>query len=345
LADYSLLSDRLSAQPTRGDAAGGAAAAKTARTVKQPPGRSAIVRCVTRPPTQADYAQRVLRVLVHVQHHLDGALDLDALAAIACFSPFHFHRVFKGMVGESVKQHVRRLRLERAAQRLKWSDEPVVTIAFEAGYETHEAFTRAFRAAFGRSPSEFRAASDPSLRIEAPSRVHYVAADAAMAFVPIDQEKHEMDVEIRTLAPLRVAFIRHVGPYDQVGRTWERLTDWVGGHCLFGPETRFLAACWDDPEVTPPDKIRYDACVSMSEPVQPSGEVGVQQLGDGRYAVALHEGPYTTLSHSYETLLAGIFARNGLEPGDPPSLEFYLNDPDSTEPEDLLTEIWMPIRD
>src|SRR5262245_8168875 len=106
--------------------------------------------------TLRDYQERILRVLVHIQCHLDHALDLEKLAAIAHFSPYHFHRVFRGMVGEPVKEHVRRLRLERAAGQLKATDRAVTQIAFDAGYETHEAFTRAFRATFEESPIEFR---------------------------------------------------------------------------------------------------------------------------------------------------------------------------------------------
>ena len=95
--------------------------------------------------TRQDYAERIIRVLVHIQQNLDDDLPLEKLARLAFFSPFHFHRVFRGMVGESVKSHIRRLRLERAAMRLKQSEMAVTAIAFEAGYETHESFTRAFR--------------------------------------------------------------------------------------------------------------------------------------------------------------------------------------------------------
>ncbi len=95
--------------------------------------------------TRSDYAGRVLRVLTHIQEHLDAPLVLSDLAALAHFSPFHFHRVFRGMVGESVLQHVRRLRLERAAMQLKTTADSVTSIALDAGYEAHEAFTRAFR--------------------------------------------------------------------------------------------------------------------------------------------------------------------------------------------------------
>src|SRR5215470_14455260 len=114
-----------------------------------------------RDTTIQDYQSRILKVLVHIQKSLDSPVSLEELAAIAHFSPCHFHRIFRGMVGESVKEHVRRLRLERAAHGLKLGDEPVTRIAFEAGYETHESFTRAFGAMFGESPSRFRRTRRP----------------------------------------------------------------------------------------------------------------------------------------------------------------------------------------
>ncbi len=105
--------------------------------------------------TQRDYRERIIRVLVHIQQHLDEELTLAELADIACFSAFHFHRVFRGMVGEPLGEHIRRIRLERAASRLRFGQQPVLQIALDAGYETHESFTRAFRVLFGKSPSEF----------------------------------------------------------------------------------------------------------------------------------------------------------------------------------------------
>lgn len=107
-----------------------------------------------RETTLRDYKERLLRVLVHIQQRLDEPLPLAGLAQLACLSPHHFHRVFTGMLGESVASHIRRLRLERAATNLKLSNQPIVQIALAAGYETHEAFTRAFRVAFGVSPTQ-----------------------------------------------------------------------------------------------------------------------------------------------------------------------------------------------
>src|SRR5262249_26256763 len=103
--------------------------------------------------TEQDYRERIVRTLVYIQGRLDEELELAELAGVAAFSPFHFHRIFRGLVGESVKEYVRRLRLERAARCLKQESRPVTEIALQAGFETHESFTRAFTAMFGESPS------------------------------------------------------------------------------------------------------------------------------------------------------------------------------------------------
>ena len=296
-----------------------------------------------KPTTRRDYQERLLRVLVHVQAHLDEPLRLDDLARLAHFSPFHFHRIFRGMVGESVKQHVRRLRLERAAIQLKTGKRSVTEIAFTAGYEAHEAFTRAFRSSFGCSPTQYRSNRPTTDRIASKTGVHF-SASAEVPGLRTPEEEIPMDVQIKTTGAMRVAFLRHAGPYDSVGETWERLMDWAGAECLFGPDTHYLGACYDDPEVTAPDKIRYDACVTVDETVKPTGDIGVQTIAGGRFAVVLHEGPYEKLGETYAALLGRWFPTQHIEPSDPPCLEFYLNDPESTDPEDLLTEIRVRIR-
>jgi AraC-like DNA-binding protein len=144
--------------------------------------------------TELDYSQRLVRVLVHVHEHLDDPLPLDDLAAIAHFSPFHFHRIFSGMIGESVAQHVRRLRLERAALRLQHTQQPITHIAFDAGYENHESFTRAFKNAFDRTPSAYRAELRSTPCIAAPTDTHFVVERAPRSFSPVqhnDKERHD----------------------------------------------------------------------------------------------------------------------------------------------------------
>lgn len=295
-----------------------------------------------RSETEQTYQERILRVLMHIQNHLDEALLLDELAAVAHFSPYHFHRVFQGMVGETVMAHIRRLRLERAAVRLELSDQLIARIAFDAGFETHEAFTRAFRAMFGESPSRFRELRQSVTPLPVPSGVHYTSDGVLATFTPL-QGGPPVDVTIKQLDEQRVAFMRHVGPYHEVGPTWERLCMWAGQKGLMGPNVRMLGICHDNPEITPPDKIRYDACIVVDSSLQAEGEVGVQTVAGGEYAIVVHKGPYENLTQTYMQLYGQWLPSQGREIRSSPCFEVYLNDPQSTPPEELLTEINVPL--
>jgi AraC family transcriptional regulator len=293
--------------------------------------------------TEAAYQERILRVLLHVQEHLDEDLPLAELARVAHFSPYHFHRVFRGMVGESVKEHVRRLRLERAAQRLKRGDQPVTRIALDAGYETHESFTRAFAAMFGAPPSRFREASRAPAFRKVPSGVHFVTEGALTGFRPTRTGDPPMDVRIETVPRRRVAFMRHVGPYRQVGATWGKLMAWAGPRGLVGPWTTAIGVAHDDPEVTPPDKVRYDACITVDDSFAPEGDVGVQEVGGGEYAITTHRGPYERVGQTIAGLCGEWLPASGREPRSAPCLSVHRNFPPQTRPEDLLTDIYLPL--
>lgn len=287
--------------------------------------------------TEQDYQQRIVRTLAHIQQHLDGELDLDQLAGVAAFSPFHFHRIFRALVGESPKEHVRRLRLERAARRLKQQDAPVTEIALEAGFEAHESFTRAFGAMFGVAPSDYRIAHRPLP--EHASRTHF--EDIAGYRLPECGEP--IPVEVREIAPLKIAYLRHVGPYSQVGAAWGRLMSWAGARGLLGGSMRLIGIVHDDPEVTPVDKIRYDAALVVNGAVQPEAEIGVREISGGAYAVLTHRGPYETLGKTYQGFFAGWLPKSGRDAADKEEFEEYLNSPMNAKPEDFLTRIHVPL--
>jgi len=294
--------------------------------------------------TLNDYKQRMLRVLVHIQRNLDDAISLEELAAVAAFSPYHFHRIFRGMVGESVKEHIRRLRLERAALRLKHGGLSITRIALEAGYESPEAFTRAFRAGLGVSPSGFRARKGIGSAQGSSRHVDYREGGVIMDFEPVTPGGEPMDVQLKELAPIRVAFIRHTGPYNECGAAWAKLCMQLGKEGLLGGDARLLGLCHDDPEVTPADKIRYDACCTVGEDFQPFGDIGVTVIDGGAYAMTTHFGPFEQLSDTYAQLFGVWLPRSGHEPRSLPCLEFYLTDPENTEPEDYVTDIYIPLQ-
>ena len=289
--------------------------------------------------TGQDYHQRIVRTLVYVQRHLDEELELASLASVAAFSPFHFHRVFRGLVGESVKEHVRRLRLERAARRLKQQDDPIAQIALEAGFETHESFTRAFGMMFGASPSSYRAGHQPL-----PESTSGTRLDDVSAYRPSDYGE-PLPVEVKTLPPMQIAFLRHTGPYSQVGATWGRLMSWAGMRGWLGPGMRMIGIVYDDSEVTPAGKVRYDAAVVLTGPAQTEGEFGVREIPGGTYAVFTHRGSYETLATAYQRFFGGWLPNSGRELRDDEAFEEYLDSPMTAKPEDLLTRIHVPLRD
>ncbi len=284
--------------------------------------------------TVESYHERLNRVLVLLESRLDEPVSLEDLARAAHLSPYHFHRVFTGMVGEPVAAYQRRLRLQRAAQQLALGGRPVTDIALAAGYESHEAFTRAFKAAFGETPSAYRkraAAGDRSL------------AGALRPVFPTNLGRSDMEASIVQLPARRVAFVRHVGPYADCGAAWEKLCAWAGPRGLLGPQTQFIGVCHDDPETTPPDKVRYDACITAPDAAAPEGEVGVQELAGGDFARTVHQGPYENLSATYNALCGQWIPAQGREMRHAPSLEVYLNTPDRTPPQDLRTEVLVPL--
>jgi AraC family transcriptional regulator len=292
--------------------------------------------------TYQDYSERMLKVLVFIQQHLDEDVLLEELAEVACFSPYHFHRIFRGMVGESVKGYVRRLRLERAAQRLKNSVRSVTDIAFEAGYEAHESFTRAFGDMFGHSPRAYRNShqrpkdTSPALNAQAKDTLEHLMGR--------ESRSTNMKVEIVEMKPVQLAYVRHVGPYNQCARAWETLCTWAGPRGLLAPGCQFMGLCYDDPDVTPGERIRYDACISVDEAVNPEGEIGTQKLEGGLYAMTTHIGPYEKLSTVYAQVCGQWMPAQGYEIPSRPSIEVYQNSPEDTEPEDLITDIHVPLQ-
>ena len=277
--------------------------------------------------TLESYHERMARVVAHIEGHLDEPLPLDDLAAVACFSPYHFHRVFRGMVGESVKEHVRRLRLERAARRLLSGDSTVLALALDAGYETPESFTRAFDALFGLAPSVFRRNGG---KMDAVSKSEKAALPA-------------VEVAVRRLQPLRVAYVRHIGPYDQVGAAWSKLMMWAGPKRLLGPNMVRLGIPHDDPEITPPERLRYDAALAVPDSATGSGEVAIQEVAGGEYAVAIHRGPYDRMGQTYAALCGQWLPASGREARDAPPLEIYRIAFGQAPPEEFVTEICVPL--
>lgn len=279
--------------------------------------------------TQKTYRYRLLQVQLYIQENLDSELTLDELARYAHFSPYHFHRIFRGFVGESVAEYTRRLRMEAAASMLWTTKKSVTEIGLDVGYQTTEAFSRAFRKHYGASPSDFRANHLEELIVkELPG---------------MNETVDTYPVEVKSLPNRHVAFLRHTGPYDEAGPTFGKFLQWAGQNNMFREETVTLGICHDDPDVTEGSKIRFDCCITVDESFSGDGEIQTQELEGGKYAVLRYTGPYTEMGPVYRWFF-GVWMPNAeVEPRNLPAYEIYQNDPENTPPEELVTDICVPI--
>ena len=297
-----------------------------------------------RPRTAIDYHTRINRVLAHICAHLDAELDTQELARIAHLSPFHFHRVFRAMTGETIGGLVRRLRLERASQALR-RGAPLIEIALDAGYGSPEAFSRAFREAFAMTPTAYRAALPPppqnpplplSLRLDLNS--------LALTLEPVHGGT-TMDVRIETLPDRLAVCARHLGPYGGVGQTFRRMYAWAGPAGILDRDTLVMGLSYDSPDTIAPEALRYDVCFSVPRPVDNLPDwVRLDTVGGGRYAIHTLHGSYAGMHAAFRHLLGRWLPASGEEIDDRPCMEIYLNDPSEVPEADLRTELCIPLR-
>jgi AraC family transcriptional regulator len=293
------------------------------------------------PETLQVHRECILRVLRYLQENLERDLSIDELAAVASFSEFHFHRIFREIVGEPVAEHVRRLRLERAALELYYTDRPIKQIADDVGYGSHEAFTRAFVAQFGASPAEYRA------RLAKP----WGSSLADSVFSPAEtagRDPFQINERIRRInivetSSVRVAYMRSVGDYQtELAATWRRFGEWLIPRGIGGPDTRKFNLPLDNPDVTPTEKLRGDCCVEVGEDFTGEGNVGVQTIPGGLCAVAVHVGPWPLVRMAWHWMFNVWLPRSGYRFRQTPAYEIFWN-PGDTPIEQWELHIHVPI--
>ena len=286
----------------------------------------------SRKETETDYRQRISRVIAYIELHLSEPLLLTTLSEVACFSSYHFHRIFTAYVGETVNQYVRRLKLEKAAFSLVYSQKSITDIALDSGYETPSAFNKAFKQQFGSNPSQFKRefANGAFPQLTKPTLITY--------------KETTMNPEIIERKDVKVAAVRRTGPYDQAAQqAWGALCTFAGPRGLLKEDVEYVGVSYDDPAITPAEKLRYDACVSIDEDIDVEGDVEVQTLAGGSYAMFLHKGSYEGLSAVYGEIFGSWLPQSGKKLREVPCFEKYLNSPEQVPPEELMTEIYIGI--
>jgi AraC family transcriptional regulator len=316
---------------------------------------------------RAEYTRRMNRVLNYIDQHLDQPLDLRQLAEVANFSPYHFHRVFAAWMGETLGDYARRRRLEKAAFQL--SCKPAVSVletALATGFGSGEAFSRAFKLKFGCTPTEWRLDTRRRLASQAlPTGGGPADSNLDQVLRKFDQTPQrgiddddisnndqgdsnmnsQMNVNVIDLPAARVAYHRYIGPYGPgIGTFWRTtVAPWIQSHGM--EQQTCYGVAFDDPSITPPDKCRYDACVTVPDDFDAGGSTDIATLPGGRYAVARFEGQPTAIADAWTWITRNWLPESGLQCDDRPCFEmFRLDTVTNPQTGQMVCDICIPVR-
>lgn len=283
--------------------------------------------------------QNILDAIGYIEEHLDEKLDLETLSMVAGYSKYHFCRIFQAYTGEGVMEHITRLRLQRATIKISDKNKNLLNVALECGYQSQSGFIRAFEKMFLRRPKDFRKQQEKNLSIY---------EGLLMG-----------SFEIVNRDDVWVVYSRALGDYDESGdKAWVQLSEESKKACekilsqnpdfslsLTFDNSEILGVCYDNPDTTETDKIRYEACVGVSdETAKLLNGYGMQTktLKGGRFARLIHKGS----NENIKEVWLGFYKRlcdEGYTIRDEPPFEKYVNNPAKTPVDELLTEIYIGV--
>lgn len=274
--------------------------------------------------TQNEYHKSINKVLDYINEHLNKKPDLNTLSQIANVSPFHFHRIFKAIIGENLGEYVQRLRLEYVAGQLKTTELSLSTLAEKTGYNTEQALSKAFKKHFGTPPRVYKLASTHKT----------------------DYSNHKLSPRICEIEHKNLIYIRVIAKYgaqEVYNKAWGKLHQFAANNHLLKESNEWLGISFDDPDTTETNKCRFYACLTIDKPVTPTGKIGCKSIKSGQYAVFTHKGSYRGLNDFYKNIWFGWLPTADYRLRKATFFEKYVTDPDKVKEEDIITEIYIPI--
>jgi AraC family transcriptional regulator len=288
-----------------------------------------------RTDTHSAYLESINKAIAYIEQNSATDIQLKDIATQANLSQYHFHRVFKSITGDTTKNFITRLRLEKAALMLKHSTNEIGLIALDCGYQNHETFTRAFKDYFGLAPIDYRNAIG-QLRLH--KQNEYWASNIDLNTL------HVKGPTIKTIPDLHLAYIRHTGSYEKVGSSFQRLMFWAATHLVLKLKPVTIGIVHDNPDLTAEQHIRFDACVLLSREIKPSGEIGYKKIEGGKFAVFTYQGAYDGFYPVYDYIYNVSLFEKKFVLADKPALEWYVKSPPFYTPENFVTDFYVPVK-
>ena len=288
-----------------------------------------------RTDTKNSYLESINKAIAFIESNSTTDIQLKDIATQANLSQYHFHRVFKSLTGDTTKDFLTRLRLEKAALKLKHSQNDIGQIAFDCGYQNHETFTRAFKEYFRLTPLEYR------------NSIAELTTNKQNEYGKANIDLNALNIQgpvIKTIPDLHLAYIRHTGSYDKVGSSFKKLMFWAATHLVLKLKPVTIGIVHDNPDLTAEQHIRFDACVLLSKEIKPNGEIGYKRIEGGKFAVFTYRGAYEGFHPVYDYIYNVCLFDNKFDLADKPALEWYIKSPPFNKPENFVTDFYVPIK-
>ena len=291
------------------------------------------------------YQCRINRVLDYIERNIEKNFTLNELAEVSGFSPYHFSRVFGGVMGEALFSYIRRLKLEKAKIWLAAVPQKSITdIALDFGFNDSSDFARSFRRAYSVSASRYRKQSNQSQEKEIVKRYNEEKSSNRSEIMDL-----EYQVEVKSVDAMDTIYLRHIGSYVELAKKFQRM---IGKLLSYGQknkwlntETLLLAVYHDNPSITDDENRRTSVCLTVPKGIKAEGEFGQMTLPAGKYAIghfALDDAEQA--ARAWEIMFGQWLPKSGYQPDDRPVFEAYLNDPNTHPQKKHLIDIYLPIK-
>lgn len=281
--------------------------------------------------------ERFNKLLDFLEERFKTSIDIHEIEEISFYSYRNINRIFLALQHETIGQFLKRRKLEKAAQYLKFSDNEISDIALEIGYSDVAAFSKAFKKYFRCTPSRFR--SSYTLQQKITNQI-----------LEESNEKNDslLQFEIETLPTFQMLYLQYQGNYEDIKgieKTWKQLLKYAHKHKLLTEKTIVIGEVLDDDEITESINCRYNAGIILTEAQKTDVKemFKIKEVASQKYAKFIHKGNHESCFETYNTIYAHWMYEVQLEFADAPILEFYLNDEEDTPQEELITEIYIPV--
>ena len=283
---------------------------------------------------EPEYRERINRVIKAIIRNPDGEWTTEALAGLAGISAFHFHRIFRALTGETMFAFLQRRKLLRALELIDEGRFTLTEVALECGFDSGSSLSRAFRKHFNCTPTEYRQ-QHPALLLP-PPRPQASKRNAIQIAIQTAPARHALIVERKGMVDQNfneaaTAAFRVLNNAIKQANAWPFVRERIG-------------MCPDEAGMVPDEEARYQAGFFYTGKLPPlPDEVHRVTIPGGRWAVSVHQGSYETCWQSWNRLYRDWLPTSGLTARDAAPFEIYCNHPKTTPPDELQTEIWIPI--